>query len=178
MTIDAKMQSDYDKYLEEHIANVKLGFEWMVLRLPELFTAYDSDAVMDIVKNHDQSKYDDEEYLPYCAYFYGKKTPEVEEEFNKAWLHHQHNNPHHWQHWLLREDDGGSIAVEMPFEYVIEMIADWWAFSWKKDNLLEIFDWYDENKSKMVLHPNTQKLVEDILDKLETKIAEVSNNGN
>lgn len=178
MTIDAKMQSDYDKYLEEHIANVKLGFEWMVLRLPELFTTYDSDAVMDIVKNHDQSKYDDEEYLPYCAYFYGEKTPGVEEGFNKAWLHHQHNNPHHWQHWLLREDDGGSIAVEMPFEYVIEMIADWWAFSWKKDNLLEIFDWYDDNKSKMVLHPNTQKLVEDILDKLETKIAEVSNNGN
>ena len=46
------------------------------------------------------------------------------------------------------------------------MIADWWSFSHKTGNLREIFDWYEKHKG-MVLHPNTRKLVESILDKIK-----------
>ena len=175
---DKNQMAQYDEYLKDHIRNVQIGFEWLALKLPGLFEMYDSDALMDIVSNHDASKWEDEEYYPYCDYFYGERTDEVEQEFNKAWLHHQHNNPHHWQHWLLREDDGEMIAIEMPYQYVIEMICDWWAFSWKKQDLFEIFKWYDDNKSKIVLHPNTQSKVEEILSLLKERIEEVSNNGN
>ena len=63
---------------------------------------------------------------------------EVEDRFDAAWLHHQHNNPHHWQHWLLREDDGGTKALEMDHLYVVEMVCDHWAFSWVKGDLYEI----------------------------------------
>jgi hypothetical protein len=58
---------------------------------------------------HDLSKFSRVEWGPYVASFYGpwkysERPPEVVAAFDAAWLHHQHANPHHWQHWLLRED--------------------------------------------------------------------------
>ena len=167
-----QMIDRYDEYLQKHINAVRVAFDWLLVTLLELFVEYDTDVLGAVISSHDMSKWDDEEYFAYCEYFYGEKTPEVESEFDYAWLHHQHNNPHHWQHWLLREDDGGLKALEMPYLNVIEMICDHWAFSWVKDNLYEIFDWYDKNKVKMVLHPNTQALYESILDKIEQKLDE------
>jgi hypothetical protein len=99
-------------------------------------------------------------------YFYGDKD---EDKFNQAWLHHIHNNEHHWQYWVLIMDDGDTgekgkvVALEMPKVYVWEMVADWWSFSWRSGKLTEIFDWYDSHKGGIILHENTRKLVEDIL---------------
>lgn len=176
--IDDEMRDLYDDYLEQHIANVAVGFNWLYKNLPEIFEGYDADYIGSIVAQHDESKYEDEEYFAYAEYFYGndKKSKEVLEEFDRAWLHHQHSNPHHWQHWLLREDDGSMKALEMPYEYVIEMIADWWAFSWKNNNLFEIFSWYENNTEKHLFHPNTKSQVEDILSKLKQKLEETDGN--
>jgi hypothetical protein len=168
--IDDIMRDEYDEYLDKHISAVKTAFDWICVNLPELIKDYDADVLGEHVCTHDYSKWDDEEYFAYCKYFYGEKTPEVENEFDYAWLHHQHNNPHHWQHWLLREDDGDLKALEMPYLDVIEMVCDHWAFSWVKDNLYEIFNWYDKNKSKMVLHENTKSLYEEILEKIKNKL--------
>lgn len=161
----------YDEYLQTHINNVKLGFDWLLINMPELFNEFDSDFLGNFIAAHDSSKWDGEEYEAYVNYFYGdSKDDEVEYEFNKAWLHHQHNNPHHWQHWVLREDDGNTIAIEMPKEFVLEMLADWWTFSWRANNLYEIFEWYAKNKDKMVLHPNTKKFVETFLYSLKENL--------
>lgn len=167
------MSTEYNDYLNEHISNVIKGFEWLYDKLPEIFEGMSVNMMVSQINAHDDSKWSDEEYPAYDNYFYEDKTKEVQEAFDLAWLHHQHNNPHHWQHWLLQEDDGGKKALEMPKEYVIEMIADWWAFSWKKDNLKEIFDWYANNKKKMILHPNTLEFVERILTLLRNKLGEV-----
>ncbi len=43
------------------------------------------------------------------------------------------------------------------------MICDWWAFSWQKGDLSEIFSWYDKHQKYIKLAPNTRKTVEDIL---------------
>ena len=175
--IDDSMRDDYDQYLEEHISGVKNVFNWLLENLPELFKDYDSDYIGTIIARHDESKYDDEEYFAYCEYFYGDdKDAQTLSDFDFAWLHHQHNNPHHWQHWLLREDDGDHKALEMPFEYIVEMISDWWSFSWKKNNLYEIFNWYDNNSEKIILNDNTQKVVADIMSKIKLKLDE--SNGN
>lgn len=169
------MRDEYDQYLESHIDNVKKGFDWLVQNLPDLFSMYDADHLGSIIAEHDSSKYDDEEYYAYCEYFYGnnKNSKEVLNDFDYAWLHHQHHNPHHWQHWLLREDDGGNKALEMPYEYIVEMVSDWWAFSWKQDNLFEIFNWYENNTEKMMLHENTRTTVEKILNELKVKLEEI-----
>ena len=62
----------------------------------------------------------------------------------------------------------------MPMNYLLEMICDWWAFSWAKENLYEIFDWYDDHKKRIKLSKNTRKTVEDILDKIRKKMDELN----
>ncbi len=167
------MSVQYGKYLDEHISNVVKGYEWIEENLPELVNDEDYGP---LIRYHDRSKYDPEEYSAYDAYFYGRnKTPEVKENFNRAWLHHIHNNPHHWQHWVLINDDPGEgmVILDMPHEYIIEMVCDWWAFSWKKGNLHEIFSWYDAHKAYMKLSDQTRATVEDILAKIKDKLEEM-----
>ena len=71
---------------------------------------------------------------------------------------------------MLANDDEGTYALEMPKEFVYEMICDWLSFSHKTGNLYEIFDWYKAHSKKMILHENTRKLVEEILDKIKSEL--------
>ena len=52
------------------------------------------------------------------------------------------------------------------------MICDWWAFSWARGNLYEIFNWYDEHSKNMKLAPETRTTVESILDKIKNILAQ------
>jgi len=162
------MSVEYDNYIHDHIANLKQGLEWMERNLPFLDGEKLAEAMLN-AEQHDESKYTKEEYDAYDAYFYGDHTrpPEVQAAFDKAWLHHIHNNPHHWQHWVLLEDDPsiGSIgkALEMPLEYVYEMIADWWTFSWRNNNLMEVFSWYESHRNHIFMNIKTRAIVESVL---------------
>lgn len=163
------MSVQYNLYLKEHIGNVLKAFEWLKKNIPEVITECDFSNI----HRHDASKYQTDEYYPYDAYFYGgNKSYDVVNEFNNAWLKHIHRNPHHWQHWVLVNDDPkkGSVGLAMPYNYIIEMICDWWTFSWKSGNLYEIFDWYDKHKDYMILHDSTRKSVEHILNQIKEKL--------
>lgn len=173
------MSVEYDEYLIQHKANVTKGFEWLVENLPEILL---KEPIVDINWqinfNHDTSKTTTEEYEAYDDYFYGKnKSYAVVTAFNYAWLHHIHNNPHHWQHWILMNDDPneGTICLEMPGPYIVEMICDWWSFSWKMDDLTTIFAWYEEHKDYIKLHDATRKQVERILQRIKEKLEEQKN---
>lgn len=166
------MSREYDKYLEEHIRNVKNGFEWLRTNLPQLFEGRD-DISWKNIDEHDKTKYNKDEYDAYDKYFYGgNKSFEVVVNFNKAWLLHIHRNAHHWQHWVLINDEPneGEILIEMPYNNIIEMICDWWAFSWQKKDLSEIFSWYDEHSAYIKLAPKTRQTVEDILWELRGRL--------
>ena len=187
------MSQEYDDYIRMHKSCVTLGYMWISIKvydeimevLPDLitFSRYELSQQM---LHHDDSKYDYEEYGAYDNYFYDNNSclnmDQIEANFNKAWLHHIHNNPHHWQHWVLIEDDGDSYGrgLDMPDNYILEMICDWWAFSWKKfiDNgtrnvtdLKEIFEWYDSHKDIMILSKTTREKVENILKVLDSKLS-------
>lgn len=174
------MSVQYDEYLKEHISAVNNAYIWLSQNLNDK----DYGASFYInggTDDHDRSKFTAEEYEAYDAYFYGRnKSYAVVNDFNKAWLHHIHNNPHHWQHWVLLEDDPKSgepyICIEMPIHVVLEMIADWWSFSWRTGNLYEVFDWYDKHKTTMKLHKNTRKLVEKILSDIK-EVLDTNNGG-
>lgn len=161
------MSKEYDAYLSDHIYNVHRAWNW--LEEHGIIPPHMSYEGMKLFLNHDESKQDDEEYDAYDDYFYGKDGKDeddiavIDMAFKYAWLHHIHHNPHHWQYWVLINDDEGTVALEMPEGYVFEMIADWWSFSWKSGNLKEIFDWYDNHKEKMILHEKTRTLVERVL---------------
>lgn len=166
------MSKQYDTYLEQHKSNVAKGFNWIRENLPELLTG-DFNYEWQICYNHDQSKTESDEYEAYDKYFYGgNRSYAVVQDFRRAWLIHIHRNPHHWQHWILINDDPaeGEIIMDMPYNYIIEMICDWWAFSWSKGKLDEIFAWYDEHKNYMKISDNTRKIVDSILCELKTKI--------
>ena len=166
------MSVQYDNYLTEHKENVAKGFRWLQENIPEVI---EDGFEWQICFNHDASKTDPEEYDAYDAYFYGNnRSYSVVQNFNKAWLRHIHNNPHHWQHWILINDEPkeGMVVIDMPYIYVVEMICDWWAFSWKKGNLNEIFGWYEDRKDYMKLSANTRRSVEYILGKMKDKLEE------
>ncbi len=167
------MSYEYDKYLSEHITNVRRAFLWINNNLPEIIENYGETRAH--IMDHDRSKYDKEEYDAYDRYFYGKdRSYAVVRNYNLAWVHHIHNNPHHWQHWVLINDDEkeGLKALDIPNSYIIEMICDWWSFSWTKGNLFEIFDWYDSHKNYMMLSEKTRRFVESYLGKIKGKLNE------
>lgn len=168
------MSIAYDQYLTQHKANVKKGFDWIRENLPELVIG-EYDYEWQIGMAHDASKTNPDEYEAYDAYFYGgNRSYAVVQAFNKAWLMHIHRNPHHWQHWVLINDepDEGEILIEMPYNYILEMICDWWAFSWAKGNLTEIFKWYEEHKDYIKLHEASRRAVEINLRMIKEKLEE------
>jgi hypothetical protein len=111
---------------------------------------------------HDWSKMTPAEWRPYAEYFYTDNGSQA--AFDRAWLHHQHRNPHHWQHWVLREDDGDTNALPMPGPLVREMAADWMGAGRAITGRWAVMEWYRANREKMILHPETRALVEALID--------------
>ena len=181
----------YEEYLTTHIANVQKGYEWLKHHLPEVLSVENYieeisyyGELDEIIAQHDKSKrnkipdadayYDLTcEYNAYADYFYGEKSDEVKQLFDLAWLSHIHHNPHHWQHWMFQNDEDGLRLLDMPYVFIIEMICDWWSFSWKNNNLYEVFGWYEKNREGILLSDSTRETLEDILQAVESKLNEL-----
>lgn len=110
---------------------------------------------------HDWSKLTPAEWTPYVRFFY-TDAPD-QRALDTAWLHHQHNNDHHWQHWVLREDDGATKALAMPEAACREMVADWMGAGRVITGRWDVASWYGQNRSKIVLHPRTRERVEELI---------------
>ena len=174
------MSEQYDRYLEEHRANVKKGYDWIKENLPyAIRPGMDLDWHMEF--GHDQSKNEPDEYEAYDAYFYGRnRSYKVVQDFRKAFLLHINRNPHHWQHWILINDDPNEeeLVMDMPYEYILEMVCDWWSSSWAKGDLNEIFNWWEEHEEYIKLSVKTRQTVVDILSSIKIKLKEMEKNGN
>lgn len=168
----------YDEYLDQHRMDVIKAFNWLKNNLSYMFPESiqtDSNPLKQLVYRHDLSKYSSCEYEAYKNYFYGtQRTKEIEDAFDKAWLHHIWCNPHHWQHWVLVDENPLELKpLPMPDIYVIEMICDWWSFSWKTNDLMEVFNWYEDHKGGILLEHNTQEFVENFLSEMKKKLLEL-----
>lgn len=120
---------------------------------------------------HDWSKLTPAEWSPYVHFFYApdgssrgrEKDTSLHEDFNRAWNAHQKRNKHHWNYWVLIRDDGTVQPLPMPERYAREMLADWMGAGQAKSqghDLKGIVAWYDAQKNRMRLHPDTRKWVE------------------
>lgn len=61
---------------------------------------------------HDLSKFRPSEFFPYAHYFSGGKFPNDGPhgiDFDYAWLNHQKRNKHHWQYWVLMNDNPQTV---------------------------------------------------------------------
>lgn len=113
---------------------------------------------------HDWTKFSPTEWGPYARAFYGPKNqktgkPDGRPDFDRAWLHHQKFNLHHWQYWVLMEDSGKVHCMPMPSPYREEMIADWRGAN-RAYGDTPLLAWYANTKEARKLHPDTQAWVE------------------
>ena len=127
---------------------------------------------------HDISKFLPSEFIPYARYFYGNypKVSEVqpvykyeytglyrediERRFDQAWLKHIHRNPHHWQYWILHQDDGALKLIAIPKKYLKEMIADWRGAGKAINGKDDTQGWYQKNKDKIMLRKVNRAWIE------------------
>ena len=129
---------------------------------------------------HDLSKLLPSEFIPYANYFCGDNNDIIRDktgyykpydtgnkDFDFAWLLHQKRNKHHWQWWILPEDEGGIKILDMPLEYRKEMLCDWRGAGKAQGYGDNTNEWYEMNKNKMLLNPDTRKWIERILGKGE-----------
>ncbi len=129
---------------------------------------------------HDISKLLPDEFFPYASHFYGRDSKKYQDErkrqggyykptdtgdaaFDYAWLLHQKRNKHHWQWWILPEDEGKIKVLEMPEKYRLEMFCDWVGAGKAQGYSNNTREWYLKHKDKMQLDPKTRQWVEERL---------------
>lgn len=117
---------------------------------------------------HDVSKFFPSEWRPYVLSFYGgweyKDRPNwLVNDFDYAWLYHQKRNKHHWQYWILNQDEDETKTLEMPDKYRKEMLADWHGAGRAITGERNTKSWYEKNKDKIMLNPETREWLENQL---------------
>ena len=125
---------------------------------------------------HDLSKYSWSEFSVGAKYFQGNRSPNDAEREDKgytsAWLHHKGRNKHHYEYWIdySLDKSKGLEGCKMPEKYVVEMFCDRIAASrnYNKDTYTDRMplDYYKRGRSGKLLHPDTAKLLELMLNML------------
>src|ERR1017187_5777231 len=105
------------------------------------------DALLDIVKLHDLSKFENPEIIPYIYITWRHKCNNEGKKYKvpagiddtEATKHHVKNNPHHPEYWSDETNVINTVdrdaplklidATKMPILAVCEMVADWSAMS-------------------------------------------------
>ena len=106
---------------------------------------------------HDWTKLLPSEFIDYSRHYYGAEYTET--AYQKAWNLHKRRNKHHWQYWV--GEDG--IPSEIPKIYLVEMVCDWTAAGKSKPDGIGTKAWYEKFGHKMVLHPKSRELLEELI---------------
>lgn len=184
---------EYLDYIKEHINNVKLVYEKLfgsgrVIKLPEGISSVDFKNAVHAagieIAFHDSSKFSEDEFDAYRRHFHRTddeilmddtnpaSAQEAESNFQKAWEHHYMNNNHHPQWWCYHDATGVRTSERvdpnpMSLDAIIHMICDWSAMSLKFDHTYSPLSWYaTADKEKSFMHPETKRIVEELLNNL------------
>ena len=155
-------QKRYRQNLEQHIAYVQeagntLGVDKHLLSI------------------HDASKWSVEEFTFYAAKFFGDGQTSVkivEDDFARAWLHHIHYNPHHWEYWIFPDgytSENSNVEngiIEMPYHYVLEMVADWMGSRKQRTGDFSLVGCMDKPYNNVKMHSNSWQSLYDILTQM------------
>ena len=128
---------------------------------------------------HDLSKYSFVEFRAGIKYYQGNKSPNgvqrQVEGLSTAWLHHKGRNKHHNEYWIDYSLDGKTVlaGMKMPVKYVVEMFIDRMAacMNYEKENYNNSspLNYYLKGKSHIIMHEESQKLLEELLEMLSEK---------
>jgi len=138
---------------------------------------------------HDWSKLRPSEFFPYAEHFYGKNAKGIktgrdktgyykpmdtgDPKFDNACLLHEKRNKHHWQWWVLPEDEDGVRVLEIPYKYRIEMICDWKGASRAQGHGGMIIEWWAKHNYKMQMHPKTRAMIQSSVIDLEVVMNDI-----
>ena len=156
---------EYKCYILQHLANIKKAYILYKDFLIEKLELRDSDVrvISDLVRQHDDSKWDLEEFDAYRKHFYPTlqenemvqdMKDRLEKDFDAAWEHHYKNNPHHWQYWGKDND--------IPNVYIAEMILDWIAMG-MAGSKIKAYDWYDQHRDEIQVTDNARIKLDETL---------------
>ena len=147
-----KIYRDYLKYLIRHKwyvfkGCVKYGLVWQGIV-------------------HDLSKLMPTEFIQYAKYFASGKKTYIEYK----WLDHMHRNRHHWQYWIVIDNEGNDYTLRMPDRYVKEMLCDWMAVAKEEQpkgkDIQHVVDWYKARRNVIRLHELSRRCLEVTLEKV------------
>lgn len=123
---------------------------------------------------HDLSKFSPTEFISSAEYFVKGQSPitieKAEKGYSLAWLHHRGHNPHHYDYWIDKLDDGGTPLL-MPYKYATELICDYLGacrvyesssdFSYQKE-----LDFWNQRKDKLKMHPAIKYYVSSMFERM------------
>lgn len=117
---------------------------------------------------HDLSKFSPVEFWESVRYWDGKSSPiprcKKDKGFSFAWQHHKGRNTHHYEYWIDNLDNGGT-AIKMPWNDLLELIADWMgagrAYLGKKFTLEGELEWFRNkiDKEHPKIHLATEAMI-------------------
>lgn len=120
---------------------------------------------------HDLSKFSPVEFFESVKYYQGTSSPidacKKDKGWSKAWMHHKGHNPHHYEYWMDKFDDGG-VPLDMPIKYKVELICDYLGAgkAYMKDKFsykAEYEWWLNKNKKPLAMHKNTNYFITKVL---------------
>lgn len=116
---------------------------------------------------HDLSKFSFTEFWTNVKYVIPGKSPiDVQKEnigFSMAWQHHKGHNPHHYEFWMDKFDDG-CYVTRMPFKYAVEMLCDSLAagkaYQGKGFSYESEYKWWEKQRTIRNMHPDNQTFMQ------------------
>lgn len=122
---------------------------------------------------HDMSKFSFSELFTNARYYEDGISPiDVQRRelgYAKAWFHHKGRNPHHYEYWMDKFDDG-CYTTRMPFRYAIEAICDSMAankaYLKDKSNAQTLYDWWKKVREQTARHPDNKRFCNIIYNRI------------
>lgn len=167
------MSVEYDEYLEKRNKYFRQACNWIKRSAPELLKGVSEDEFTFMRDFHHDVDTIPSIYEPYDIYLFGKPKALDKVNYRKAKLMRIHMNDYNWQHWILMDEEEGTVITEMPYISLLELVCEWWSYSWEKDDIWSIFDYYLSNVNKIKLHKKSRSALEDILNILEQRLEKV-----
>ena len=72
----AYAEEQYNDYIRLHLTNLKNGYDWMCMYLPEVINKSEK-SIYDLVLKHDASKFSEEEFMPYAIVSLDQKQKKI-----------------------------------------------------------------------------------------------------
>lgn len=122
---------------------------------------------------HDFSKFSPTEFFTNVKYVEKGISPidiqKREFGYSTAWQHHKGHNPHHYEYWTDKYDNGGYIH-RMPLKYLVESICDTiaanLAYNGKYTTYEQLLEYWNKKKEITSMHPDDVSFTDTVLNLL------------